>query len=330
MRDQLSRSPMTHKAGHTALSIGLRDDVANYLACQPRHHCDEHSNNDQFRFRLARMNGERNPYKELIPNRYHSTVYSFVEDAANGQGPLTVQLLGGLGDQLEMLSLVLPWGNRHGVPLKLVAHDEKYRLFEPLLPNHASIEPFDPSTCPEESQGMAIRMGVFEHDPSSTYTSWIHNERNTPDPSQFVCCWRAVGYDNLVSAHSRSVPFHLVHSFYQRLINSKPEIQIVDITAWRSWEAKQFKQLGVHIQNPVHLGLTGLIQLCSTRRVISIDTALIHLCAAMGHAADLLLPFFPDERWFELAQAQHSYSKNLTFHHSPHFGSWSSVMASLC
>ena len=49
-------------------------------------------------------------------------------------------------------------------------------------------------------------------------------------------------------------------------------------------------KLGIDLQNPATLGLTGLIQLCLERRVISIDTALIHLCAALGHAADLLLP----------------------------------------
>ena len=35
----------------------------------------------------------------------------FVEEAAQSKKPLTVQLFGGLGDQLELLSLVLPWGS---------------------------------------------------------------------------------------------------------------------------------------------------------------------------------------------------------------------------
>ena len=85
-----------------------------------------------------------------------------------------------------------------------------------------------------------------------------------------------------------------------------------------------------HPANPVDLGLTGLVNLCRGSRVISIDTALIHLCAAMGHSADLLLPRFPDERWFELSNPEHNYGQHLRFHRSTHFGSWSSVMASLC
>ena len=47
------------------------------------------------------------------------------------QTPLEVQLFGGLGDQLELLSLVLPWGSRHSVPLSLMAEEERCRLLDP-------------------------------------------------------------------------------------------------------------------------------------------------------------------------------------------------------
>ena len=55
-----------------------------------------------------------------------------------------MQLFGGLGDQLELLSLVLPWGSRHSVPLRLMAEEPRCQLFAPLLPDHASIELFNP------------------------------------------------------------------------------------------------------------------------------------------------------------------------------------------
>ena len=68
MRDQLIRFPMTHEAGHTALNIGLRDEVESTWPCQPQDDRVEQSSDDQFRFRLARMDGARNPYRELIPS----------------------------------------------------------------------------------------------------------------------------------------------------------------------------------------------------------------------------------------------------------------------
>ena len=113
-------------------------------------------------------------------------------------------------------------------------------------------------------------------------------------------------------------------------MKQEPETAIVDITAWKPWEMQRLQHLGVILQNPVTVGLDGLANLCRGRRVISIDTALVHLCAAMGQAADLLLPRFPDERWVELSHSQHSYGKHLSIHRSTQFGSWASVMDSLC
>ena len=146
MRDQLNRSPMTCEAGHTALNIGLRDEVEQHLANQRKDDRDTKRSDDQFRFRLARMDGARNPYRELIPSCHRSNVCRFVAEAAQNQTPLQVQLFGGVGDQLELLSLVLPWSSQHSVPLRLIAKEQRCRLLAPLLPDHASIKPLDPGT----------------------------------------------------------------------------------------------------------------------------------------------------------------------------------------
>ena len=81
MRDQLQRFPMTGEAGHTALNIGLRDEIERHLASQSKNDRDQQSSDDQFRFRLARMDGAKNPYRELIPSCHHGNVYRFVEEA---------------------------------------------------------------------------------------------------------------------------------------------------------------------------------------------------------------------------------------------------------
>ena len=70
-RGQLNRFPMTSKTGHTALDIGLRDEVERHLNSQPKEDRNEQCIDDQFRFRLARMDGIRNPYKKLLPNCHH-------------------------------------------------------------------------------------------------------------------------------------------------------------------------------------------------------------------------------------------------------------------
>ena len=329
MRNQLSRFPMSAEVGHTALNIGLRGEVEKYLASKPRDNRVKQSIEDQFRFRLARMDGEKNPYRELIPRCHHDNVYRFVAEAANRKTPLTVRLFGGLGDQLELLSLVVPWGRRHNVPLRLMAEEKCCRLLKPLLPEHVRIERFNPDECSPLAQSMAIRLGIFQHDPSSCFTSWIQTEMCTRDPNLMVCCWRAEGHRNPLSAHSRSVPFPLVHSLYLRLMEREPQTKIVDITTWQPWEMRRFQEIGVTIQNPITLGLKGLVNLCQGRRVLSIDTALIHLCVAMGHAAELLLPYFPDERWVELSRSQHNYGQQLKIYRSTQFGSWAKLIDSI-
>ena len=55
-----------------------------------------------------------------------------------------------------------------------VIAEEQGALVESLTANYATIEPFDPDTCPLLS-GMAIRLGVLEHDPTSRFT-WIRRD----------------------------------------------------------------------------------------------------------------------------------------------------------
>ena len=253
MRDQLNRFPMTSEAGHTALNIGLRDEVEQHLASQRKNDQDEQSSDDQFRFRLARMDGARNPYKELIPSCHHSNVCRFVAEAAQSQTPLAVQLFGGLGDQLELLSLVLPWSSRHCVPLRLIAEEQRCRLLDPCcLTTPASNLSIQKQSHPS-LRAWPSGWECLSMTPPAASQPGFKARRTTSDPHQMVCCWRAEGRGSSLSAHSRSVPFSLVHSFYQRLMEQEPETAIVDITAWQPWEMQRLQQLGVTLQNPVNL-----------------------------------------------------------------------------
>ena len=87
--------------------------------------------------------------------------------------------------------------------------------------------------------------------------------------------------------------------------------------------------MGVKIVDPRQETLIDLAQRCRASRVITIDTALVHLCAAAGQRADLLLNAFPDERWQELHRPEHHYGQLVKLWRSSQFGSWSAVLASL-
>ena len=114
-----------------------------------------------------------------------------------------------------------------------------------------------------------------------------------------------------------------------RLAMPAPEVAIVDITRWKAWEAERLKAIGVTTLDPRQGTLLELAQRCRVSRVITIDTALVHLCAAAGLRADLLLSVFPDERWQELHRPEHNYGQLIKQWRSSQFGSWSAVLASL-
>ena len=112
-------------------------------------------------------------------------------------------------------------------------------------------------------------------------------------------CWKAKGEGNALSAHLRSVPFPLVLSYYKTMQQLHPGSALIDISDWKYEEITILQELGVQCINPREIGLQGLIQICRNKKIITIDTALAHLCAVMGSTATLLLNHFPDERWRE-------------------------------
>ena len=67
------------------------------------------------------------------------------------------------------------------------------------------------------------------------------------------------------------------------------------------------------------MGLNGLIRNCRNKNIITIDTALAHLCAVMGTKATMLLNYIPDERWKELHQTKNCYGQYLTVLQQTHF-----------
>ena len=89
----------------------------------------------QWRFRVARLHGETNPYRHLLPEGlFEQTLEAIAQSKTTGL-PLCVQLNGGIGDHLEALSLLLPWAKAKDCCLNLVMGTERQQQIEPLLPS---------------------------------------------------------------------------------------------------------------------------------------------------------------------------------------------------
>lgn len=324
LQPQLEGPSPDLRCGHTALSLGMVDAVQDLLA-QPSRLPPAAA--AQWGFRLARLEGQRNPYATLVPRELQQAADQAVRASQTSGQPLAVSLNGGIGDHLEALSLLLPWARLHGISLGLHTSGERQQQLAPLLGAAAGLQWSDRPGL----EAMALRYSLMASANPPPYGRFIgaDNDNPPPAPRGLLCCWRAVGASDPLSAHSRSVPLSLVEAYYLRQRRQAPELPILDISHWQPWEAARLRALGIALQDPRAGGLEQLVRLTRARQVITIDTALAHLCAAMGHPAVVLLPRFADERWQELHRPAHSYGQCLKRFQSSQFGCWEALMASL-
>ena len=325
--EQLARNPTDKKLGHQALSLGLTSTVLQLLSSGNLNLQD--STQRQWKFRMARRNGARNPYAELIPPDVQTFTDLQMDHALRMGKPAVVSLRGGIGDHLEVISMLLEWSKIDAHPLILQVSPQRQQALAPLVESIPQLS-LQSSVHPRAVQSMAIREWVCREYGSLRYGTWITNNVDDQKETQgTLCCWRAKGEDNRLSAYLRSVPFPLVVNYYKRIQNLESGSTLIDISDWKSEEIKILRELGVHCLNPRKIGLNGLIQSCKNRQIITIDTALAHLCAVMGAKATLLLNYIPDERWTELHQQNNCYGQYLTILKQNQFCNWEDTLSSL-
>ena len=88
----------------------------------------------QWNFRIARLHGETNPYRHLLPKRLLDHILDAIEHSKKTGDPLTVRMEGGIGDHLEALSLFVPWAKAQKCCLNLEMAAERRQQIQPLLP----------------------------------------------------------------------------------------------------------------------------------------------------------------------------------------------------
>lgn len=236
---------------------------------------------------------------------------------------INVAINGGIGDHLEALSLVIPWAENKGIKVNMHIDQKRKRQLSAILSKFSRINI-------EASGGILILAlrGWIKDNSDATYGSWIESNSKSIESNKLVCCWKAEGSGDKFSAYCRSIPFEIVYKFYE-LILSKRDYTIQDISSWNRWERAKLSSLGVKLLNLYTGNLLELSKAVEKAEVITIDTALAHLCAAMGHGAIVLLPKFADERWIELNNQGSSYATHLTLLRNQVFGDWKPCIGTL-
>jgi hypothetical protein len=315
---------------HWGLHFGLHEELKAWLRLQGER--ISRAQQCKLWFRLARLEGRRDAalaFLEPVTLRNGAEHLQTVKSEAGG---LRIRLNGGIGDHLQDLTLIHSWSapKQTAVILETTAarQQQLQRLIDPVPWLNILSTTCPPSEHPLTSFGFTAF--AFTSDASLHYSPWLSkcSDQETTN-HRLVCCWRSEGSGDALSSFLRSVSLPEVLEFYTELRSRQPGLQIVDISGWKDWERPSLLKQGIELHNPAQGDVADLQQLLCNATVVSIDTALCHLCACMALPAWVLLPRYADERWLLLRQTQHCYGQVLQFLQQEQQGSWDQTLQRL-
>ena len=292
----------------------------------------------QSTYRILRRWGEPNPWRGLLGGQRQQQLEQAIEQRFAKGLPVTVDLVGGIGDQLETAALMQ--ASRPGLPrpeaLWLRPTGENSSVVQALLEEVPGLQ-LEPSQGLEGSWHVTspwfrfwMGLKVLEQAP----VALLQDPQPAPGGRGLLVCWRCKPDPaNPLSSFSRSLPFPLILELYGR---------------WQGAEARGLRMLDMGDYNPEELQILKrqapwvqmvrqqIRSLRDTRKLMAqcnaiatVDTSLGHLAVACGRQVQLLLPQFPDERWYDLLQRDGRYRELVVPHRQEGFHRWQEPLASL-
>lgn len=306
---------------HWGLSLGLKEELATWLRIHPGQLPlgEQH----KLAYRLARLQRAPQPYQVFFEEgQLQQGIHQLHQIRSSGHG-LRVRLNGGIGDHLQDLSLICSWSHDTQTAMVLETEPIRVQQLTGLLSGWPWLRLAEANGPPEQHPLTALAFGAFATAgmPELNHGAWLNQPQQPVRNPRLLCCWRSEGRADRLSCFLRSVPLGEVLPFYRALLQQSPGLEIVDITAWKTWE-RALLPAGVTVHNPSQGPVAGLMDLVLGSFVVSIDTALAHLCAVMAQPAWVLLPRYADERWLELRSPRHCYGQVLSFIQQTQFGDW--------
>jgi hypothetical protein len=317
------------QAAHWALSLGLHTAMNSWLT--QHHNLLSASQQRGLRFRIARSQQHAHAHRQLFGSRKLTELALRWQTLQRQSGPLRIALQGGIGDHLQDLSALIPWARSLERPVSLHLSPDRFAQFNGLLLGSAADLSFSGERFPRAAGLHVLELMALLGADRLQAQAWIRPEPATATRPRLLCCWTALGTNDRFSAWSRSVPSTAVLQLYESLLaRGWAAASIVDISSWREGEAALLSRMGISLINPAAGDVLKLAALVAgSQQVLSIDTALAHLCGAMGRKLLLLLPRFPDERWLELLQPGSSYAHGCQVVAQQQFGCWRTELHAL-
>lgn len=292
----------------------------------------------QSQFRILRHRKIHNPWQALIgshdQNRLNITLKRHIEQG----NPISIDLVGGIGDQIENASILMASKKNIVNPSALLLRPtgENSNIVKQLLEYVPNIR------IAGEGEGNAwhvtapwfrfwLNLNKLEEPPQAL----LEDKSPAKATGGILACWRSkVDKNNKLSSYSRSIPFREIVANYQKLQKDpRNRNQIIyDISNYREEE-----EVIVKLNNPSVRLMRGKINnLLDTKQlmrncslIITVDTSLVHLAVASGRNVDLLLNKFPDERWQDLCEKGSSYAQHVIVHQQKEFHDWGEPLATI-
>ena len=294
----------------------------------------------QCRLRLAQSQADG--WSALAQGGHLESLQEMEDSLQNSSALIVIDLVGGIGDQLQMCSLVM-WLNSSEFfenRLRLRPRGVNGTLVEHFL--HAS-----PFANLLDWQGKCVagfitnaffRMWLEERQDKLCYSSLINLDAaslSLESNLEFLCCWRTKpDRRNPLTSFSRSLPFRQVYQLLEQWqpVLKRSGMRLFDLSDYCADERQvlmaRFPEVTLIRDQITSLADTAQwMGRCAS--VISVDTSLLHLAATAGRVTHALFPLFPDERWIELLAVPGVYRDYVIPHRQIRFHDWTEPLNSL-
>ena len=335
---QAQRIASCESGDFQAFEIAQLTYLGDYTAC---HQWLDRTSASQFRFgrqakcRALLAQGKTEGWHALADHNDFQVLRGIEDLLSRSRKGLVIDLVGGIGDQVQMTSLVMAlnchdffqgrlWLRPGGPNAHLIVDWLAYTRASELL-----VWPEDDIVGFCSSPFFRILLSGMNEVLDYQLLSPITNGQTSgASGTQILCCWRTKPDRlNPFTSFSRSLPLRTVYSLLEQWQPALKErrVRLMDLSEYTKEEQEmlqerfpfvQFARREVRSLADTH----GLIGQCE--HIVSVDTSLTHLAATSGRQVHQLLPLFPDERWVELFEVPGVYKDCVVPHRQTRFHDW--------
>lgn len=342
---QLQRIAGCESGEVQAFEIAQLTYLGNYSAC---HQWLDRTNSSQFRFgrqakcRALLAQGRPEGWACLADYDAREKL-RVIKDLLNRSGKgLVIDLVGGIGDQLQMVALVLAlnsrgffqgrlWLRPSGSNAPLInAWLQSTRVVERLVwPEHQIV-----GFCSSPFFRILLS-GMNEVLEYQSFAKAADGQMAGASGFQILCCWRTKPDRlNPFTSFSRSLPLRTVFSALEQWqpVFEERGIRLLDLSDYTKDEQALLQERFPFVEcvRRKVRSLADTYELIGQcKHIISVDTSLTHLAATSERQVHLLLPLFPDERWVELLAVPGVYRDWVVPHRQTCFHDWDVTLRSV-